>query len=242
MAVNHEKLQPLLGAKEQSNDHSLRANSLSRAISGEIPKALTPYEWEQWYAEHGVPHSHLAPPAAQRSNSWWCNLGKLRSSANDKTPTYAIWLGRTGLLPFVGLLPVLYLDVQHEQVWAKSLTTYTLAILCFLVGSWWGLALIRRTPAALLLSNIVVLVAFFGHVLLPTAPFLLLGAALFLATIVFERRHALFHRQPPYYASLRLQLSFIASASLLLAAMRLWAHFKNENFLLRPCINTESLP
>ena len=145
----------------------------------------------------------------------------MHSLDGDKTPTYAIWLGRAGLLPFMGLLVVLYLDVQHQQVWVKSLTTYTLAILCFLVGSWWGLALIRRTPAALFLSNIVVLVAFFGHVLLPTAPFLLLGAALFLATVVLERRHALFHRQPPYYARLRLQLSLIASASLLLAAMRL---------------------
>jgi len=140
---------------------------------------------------------------------------------DDKTPTYAIWLGRAGLLPFIGLPVVLYLDVQHQQVWAESLATYTLAIVCFLVGSWWGLALIRRTPAALLVSNIVVLIAFFGHVLLPTPPFLLLGAALFLATIVFERRHVLFHRQPPYYARLRLQLSLVASASLLLAAMRL---------------------
>ena len=143
----------------------------------------------------------------------------MQSSDDDRTPTYATWLGRAGLLPFLGLLVLLYLDVQHQQLWAKGLTTYTLAILCFLVGSWWGLALIRRTPTALLVSNIVVLVAFFGHVLLPTALFLLLGAALFLATVVFERRHALFHRQPPYYARLRLQLSVIASVSLLLAAL-----------------------
>jgi hypothetical protein len=221
MASNHEKLRRLTDGKEAPSDHSLRGNALSRALSGGVPKTLTPYEWEQWYAEHGVPHSHLAPPETKQSNARRRTLGKMNSSDDDQTPTYAIWLGRAGLLPFVGLLVVLYLDVQHQQVWAKALSTYTLAILCFLVGSWWGLALIRRTPAALIMSNIVVLVAFFGHLLLATAPFLLLGAALFLATVVFERRHALFNRQPPYYASLRLQLSLIASASLLLSAMRL---------------------
>ena len=186
-----------------------------------MPKTLTPYEWEQWYAEHGVPHSHLAPQAGKEAIPWLRNMGKVHPSANDRTPFYAIWLGRAGLLPFMGLPVVMYLDAQHQLLWAKSLATYTLAIVCFLVGSWWGLALIRRTPTALLMSNAVVLVAFFGHMLLPTAPFLLLGAALFLATVAIERRYALFHRQPRYYGRLRLQLSLVAIVSLLLAAMRL---------------------
>jgi hypothetical protein len=221
MAVNHEKLRLLPDEKEQPTDHSLRGSSLARALSGEVPKTLTPYEWEQWYAEHGVPHSHLAPPPAKQSTSSWRTMGKAHSSNNDGTPLYVIWLGRAGLLPFMGLLVAIYLDAQHQQLWAESLATYSLAILCFLVGSWWGLALIRRTPTALILSNVVVLVAFFGHVLLTTASFLLLGAGLFLATVVIERRHLLFKRQPPYYARMRLQLSLIAMASLILAAMQL---------------------
>ncbi|MEH6637236.1 MAG: DUF3429 domain-containing protein [Halioglobus sp.] len=219
MAVNHEKIRRLLGEKEAATDNSLRAKSLGRALTGEVPKTLTPYEWQQWYAERGVPDSHLAPQVTKHSESWWRHLGNTHTSDTDKTPLYATWLGRVGLLPFVGLLAALYLDAQHQQLWAKSLATYTLAIICFLVGAWWGLALIRRSPAALLMSNAVVLVAVFGHVLLAPAPFFLLGALLFLATVVIERRHALFHRQPSYYARLRLQLSLVASASLLLAAI-----------------------
>ena len=71
------------------------------------------------------------------------------------------------------------------------------------------------------MSNALVLTAFFGHLLLSTASFLLLGAFLFLAAIAIENSHALFHRQPPYYAQLRLQLSLVASATLLLAAIHL---------------------
>ena len=225
MAVDHERIRRLLDEKELSTDNSLRAKSLGRAIGGDVPKTLTPYEWEQWYAEHGVPDSHLAPQvnteATKQNASWRRYLGSPPASGIDKTPLYTTWLGRAGLLPFIGLLAALYLDAQHQQLWARSLSTYTLAIICFLVGAWWGLALIRRSPAALVMSNAVVLVAFFGHVLLASAPFFLLGALLFLATVVIERRHAMFHRQPPYYARLRLQLSLVASVSLLLAAILL---------------------
>jgi len=221
MAVNHEKIRRLLGEKEPSTDNSLRAKSLRRALAGDVPKTLTPYEWEQWYAEQGVPDSHLSPKATKQNGSWRRNLGNTLVSDNDKTQAYTTWLGRAGLLPFIGLLAALYLDAQNQQLWAKSLSTYALAIICFLVGAWWGLALIRRSPTALLMSNAMVLAAFFGHVLLTSASFFLLGALLFLATVVMERRHALFHRQPPYYAHLRLQLSLVASASLLLAAIHL---------------------
>jgi hypothetical protein len=188
MAVDHKKIRHLLGEKEESTDHGLGAKSLRRALSGDVPKTLTPYEWEQWYADHGVPDGHLAPEEEQRNTSKF-----------DRTPTYAIWLGRAGLLPFVGLLLALYIDAQNQSLWANALATYTLAIICFLVGAWWGTALIQ--------------------VLLSTAGFFLLGAFVFTATLVIERRHALIQTQPLYYARLRLQLTLVASTSLVLAAM-----------------------
>jgi Na+/proline symporter len=147
--------------------------------------------------------------------------GNTQESVIDKTPATVLWLGRAGLLPFIGLAAALYLDGPHQQLWLKSIATYTLVIICFLVGAWWGLALMRRSPAALLMSNAVVLVAFFGYVLMTPPHFLLLGTFLFLVTVLVERRHALFFRQPRYYARMRLQLSLVASASLLLAAMDL---------------------
>ena len=210
MAVDHKKIRHLLGEKEESTDHGLGAKSLRRALSGDVPKTLTPYEWEQWYADHGIPEGHLAPEGKQQT-----------PSILDKTPIYATWLGRAGLLPFVGLLLALYIDTQNQSLWANALATYTLAIICFLVGAWWGTALIQRNPTTLLLSNGIVLVAFFGQVLLSTAGFFLLGAFMFAATLVIERRHALIQTQPRYYARLRLQLTLVASTSLVLAAMLL---------------------
>jgi hypothetical protein len=51
-------------------DTSLRAKSLRRARDLQVPKTLTPYEWEQWYAEHGMPQSHKKAESVPRP-SWW---------------------------------------------------------------------------------------------------------------------------------------------------------------------------
>jgi hypothetical protein len=96
------------------------------------------------------------------------------------------------------------------------IASYALAIICFLVGAWWGIALIRRGQLALLLSNGVVIVAFLGHALLPTPAFLLCCAALFPATVLVERRAGIFRAQPAYYARLRLHLTVVAVATLLI--------------------------
>lgn len=206
MAVDHDKIRRILGEKEQVTDHALRAQSLKRALSGDVPKTLTPYEWEQWYADHGVPESHLTDqPLAQEAVS-------------DKVTLCATWLGRAGLLPFVGLLLALYIQPQYQSFWTSALATYTLAIICFVVGAWWGTALIRRSAMALILSNTVVLVTFFGHLLLPANHFLLLGACLILVTLGCEKRLSLFQAQPLYYRRLRTQLTAVASSTLIVAS------------------------
>jgi hypothetical protein len=136
-------------------------------------------------------------------------------------PRIAKALGRAGLLPFLMAPALVYLDPNHSSLYGTALASYALAIVCFLVGSWWGLALIRRGASTLVLSNAVVIVAFFGHALLPTPGFLALCAALYPATILVERRGRVFRAQPHYYASLRLQLTIVATASLLLTTMLL---------------------
>ncbi len=50
--------------------NSLRSKALRRAMHETLPKTLTPYEWEQWYAEHGVPESHRDGRPAGRKR-WW---------------------------------------------------------------------------------------------------------------------------------------------------------------------------
>lgn len=142
------------------------------------------------------------------------------AAANQQStlPQVATALGRCGLIPFIVAPPLLYLDHHHAFFYAAVLSTYALAILCFLVGIWWGLALIRRTPSALLYSNAVVIVVFLAHVLITHRAFFLLCAFLYPLTVVIERLSPLFRAQPPYYARLRLQLTSVATVSLLLSA------------------------
>lgn len=134
----------------------------------------------------------------------------------DSLPRIAAGLGRAGLMPFCTAPALIYLDPARSGLYSQLIASYTLAIICFLVGAWWGIALIRRGRLALLLSNGVVIVAFLAHALLSTPAFLLCCAALFPATVLVERRAGIFRAQPAYYASLRLHLTVVAVATLLL--------------------------
>jgi len=135
--------------------------------------------------------------------------------AEDHLPQVCTALGRAGLLPFIAAPALLYLDPHHTSMYGALLASYALAIICFLVGVWWGLALIRRATGALIYSNAIVIVAFFGHVLLTHKAFFVLCALLYPLTVVVERSHPLFRAQPAYYARLRLQLTVVATVSLL---------------------------
>jgi hypothetical protein len=73
MAVDHDRIAKLLGKEQATSDTSLRAQSLKRATTGEVPHTLTPHEWEQWYAEHGVPESHTKKEL-KPAISWWRTL------------------------------------------------------------------------------------------------------------------------------------------------------------------------
>ena len=145
----------------------------------------------------------------------------MNDNRHNPVPPVATWLGRAGLLPFIASPLAIYFYPDHAQLIGQVTGSYALSIICFLVGIWWGLGLIRRRASALLISNAVVLTAFFGHIGLSTGVFLLLGACLFAATVIVERVHPLFQPQPPYYARLRAQLTAVATLSLVLSAIQL---------------------
>ena len=50
---NQKLIREILHEKEESSDTSLQAKAFDRAMSGKVPRTLTPWEWEEWYAEHG---------------------------------------------------------------------------------------------------------------------------------------------------------------------------------------------
>jgi len=133
-------------------------------------------------------------------------------------PRTATLLGVAGLTPFCALPLAIWLDPHHGRLYAELLANYALAILCFLVGIWWGLALIRRSASALVASNAVVIIVFFGRSLLAHTPFFLGCAVLLIGTLLFERHHVLFKPQPAYYARLRVALSGVAAVMLIVAA------------------------
>jgi hypothetical protein len=137
------------------------------------------------------------------------------------TPQTATLLGRAGLLPFLAAPLALFLGVEQTFLVGSDLAAYALAILSFLAGAWWGIALLRRQPAILILSNVAVIIAWLGFVLLDLRGSLLLLAVLLPATVVVERLHPMFAPQPDYYAALRLRLSVVAGLSLLLSALQL---------------------
>lgn len=71
----------ILGEESEAEDHSLRKQALDRALEDRVPRTMTPWEWEQYYAEHGVPESHQR---AQKSvpdsaaSPWWKRLLRLK--------------------------------------------------------------------------------------------------------------------------------------------------------------------
>ena len=83
MAVDHNRIAQLLGEDQASSDLSLRAQSLKRATTGSVPHTLTPYEWEQWYAQYGVPDSH-SNNQPKPIVSWWRRLlGRIHKNSRE---------------------------------------------------------------------------------------------------------------------------------------------------------------
>ena len=125
-------------------------------------------------------------------------------------------LGYLGLIPFLGLGIWPWIFTSHSEWVARTLALYAFGILCFLLGSWWGIALLRNDANISVISNLVFLVAAAGVLLLPPPVWFLLATFLFLLLMIMERRLMIFKPQPVYYAKLRLNLSLAASAGLLL--------------------------
>ncbi len=136
------------------------------------------------------------------------------SEASDSKRRTATRLGWAGLLPFpaLALAPLLL----PGYPWRDWLAGYALAIVCFLAGAWWGIALLRNRYRILLASNAVVVVAWLAF-LADSTLFLPLAACLLYLEYRVEQSHSMFAPTPYYYRRLRLQLTAVACLSLLLA-------------------------
>ena len=61
---------PLAETAQKKRDNSLRGNAMRRAISGDVPKTLTPWEWHQWYSEHGMPQEFGKVENSTQRSKW----------------------------------------------------------------------------------------------------------------------------------------------------------------------------
>jgi hypothetical protein len=73
-----ELIDRLLGEETTERDHSLQKQALDRALEKTVPKTLTPWEWEQYYRDNGVPESHKRSasqrPTPKKRQAWWRRL------------------------------------------------------------------------------------------------------------------------------------------------------------------------
>ena len=130
-------------------------------------------------------------------------------------PQAASLLGNAGLLPFIlgALCAAVFVD--RAAFVATALVYYSLAIVSFLAGAWWGIALLKREPVMLFASNAVVVAAWAATLLLDYTWALAALGSLLILTVMVENRHRMFAPQPIYYRRMRLRLTVVAALSLI---------------------------
>lgn len=123
-------------------------------------------------------------------------------------------LGYAGLIPFVVPALLVALESEYSELMISAAGAYAFGIICFVTGSWWGIALQPGSRSALLLSNLYFLVAFF--IFLFALQWWALAAAILLMSIFFaEQNTSLFPAFPEHYRKLRTVLTLVACSSML---------------------------
>lgn len=139
-------------------------------------------------------------------------------------PKHVALLGYGGLLPFIGLALLLTFSLEYRPFCALALVNYGAVILSFVGALHWGFAMTVRDISAeqrrdrFIWSVIPALVAWVSTLLpIPLARLLLIVG--FVVHFWQDRRLLRIVSLPIWYLPMRLQLTTVASACLLLAAI-----------------------
>ena len=84
MPRHSRRIDDILGASSDRSDTSLRKQAMDRASGDNVPTTLTPWEWQQWYEQHGMPKQFALPkgsPWYERLRKW---LGRKSTNNGDK--------------------------------------------------------------------------------------------------------------------------------------------------------------
>jgi len=127
-------------------------------------------------------------------------------------------LGYAGLIPFVCTALLVLSASPHASLAVELTGSYALAILCFLFGSWWGMAQSSAVRTTLLLSNALLLLALalylFAREWWPLA-----AAGLLVGAWLCEQSRSLFPAYAPQYRVMRSLLTLVAAGSMGLAQL-----------------------
>ncbi|MEH6584016.1 MAG: hypothetical protein V7754_18930 [Halioglobus sp.] len=74
VAVDQKRIREIIGEREEQSDTTLRGNSLRRAVNGKVPRTMTAFEWEQWYAEYGMPDELKIKHDTAPKPTWWARV------------------------------------------------------------------------------------------------------------------------------------------------------------------------
>lgn len=141
-------------------------------------------------------------------------------------PSSAAWLGGFGAVPFIGLAAAApFLSGPTKILVSHAMAAYGALILSFLGGVHWGLAIGSKRgsdrgklPSRLILSVIPSLVGWFALLIGETKGLFILAAAV--ATMLWvDLRATSLGDAPPWYPKLRIPLSLVVIAALLIGAM-----------------------
>ena len=120
-------------------------------------------------------------------------------------------LGYAGLIPFVATAILIAAGSAYSDIAAPVADLYAFGIICFLTGTWWGVAIGDNRRNLILLSNLYFLVAFLALVFAP-AWWPLFAALLLLAIFAIEQ--VSLPTLPRFYRRMRSVLTIVAGCSM----------------------------
>jgi len=148
-------------------------------------------------------------------------ISSLLSAWTRPVPRPALFLGAAGLVPFIAATVMLIVGAEHTDLfWRSVLLGYGVAILSFLGGVEWGLAMQHNDQRDWLRYSASVapaLVAWIAFLLPQPTQFPILAAG-FVLTLIYDLSMVGRAEVPRWYQNLRWPLTIIVVACLLLAS------------------------
>ncbi len=145
---------------------------------------------------------------------------------DNKVPSSAAWLGGLGAVPFVGLAgATAFLAGAPRTLAAQALLAYGATILSFLGGVHWGLAIRSQggpdngALRARLTFSVLPSLAGWAALLVGQKAGLLILATAIAAMLWVDIRASRIGRAPAWYAKLRVPLTCVVVAALVLGAI-----------------------